>query len=334
MLDIFKKIAAAQGVTGNENDTAGVIAELMSQYTDDISIDNLGNLIAVKKGTGEAPQKIMLCAHMDEIGFMVTYIEKNGFLRIAPIGGIDYCSIAYTRVRSERGVRGIVAPEAKVKAADYRADNFFIDIGAKSDKEAARRVKIGETFRFDNDIVKLMGTRVYGHPIDDRIGCAVIVDIARRLDKVEVKDDIYYVFSVQEEVGLRGSKTAAYAIEPDIALAFDVTGTGDVPGDTPMACEVGGGAAIKIKDSSVICDPSLVDELIAVAKENKIKYQLEVLLYGGTDTASMQMSRGGSRAGALSIPARYIHSANEMIDMSDAEACASLAAEFIKGQSK
>ena len=331
MLDIFKKIAAAQGVSGSENDTAGVVAELMSQYTDDISIDTLGNLIAVKKGVGENRQKIMLCAHMDEIGFMVTYIEKSGFVRFAPIGGINYTAVSFTRVRSERGVRGIVVPENKVKPADYKADNFVIDIGAKDEKEAARRVKIGDTFRFDNDIVKVSGSRVFGHPADDRIGCAVLVDIARQLDGVDVCDDVYFVFSVQEEVGCRGSKTAAFAIAPDISLAFDVTGTGDTPSATPMKCELSGGAAIKIKDSSVICDSSLVDELIAVAKEKKIKYQLEILTYGGTDTSSMQMTGIGSRAGALSIPTRYIHSPNEMLDMNDAQACADLAAEFIKG---
>ncbi len=333
MLDIFKKIAAAHGVAGNENDTAGVIAELMSQYTDDISIDNLGNLIAVRKGNGENKQRIMLCAHMDEIGFMVTFIEKNGFIRIAPIGGINYTAVSYTRVRSENGVRGIIIPEAKVKPADYRAENFVIDIGAKSEKEASRRVKIGDTFRFDNDLVKLMGRRVFGHPADDRIGCAVLVDIARQLDGADIKDDVYFVFSVQEEVGCRGSKTASYAIEPDISLAFDVTATGDTPSATPMKCELSSGAAIKIKDSSVICDPTLVDELIAVAKDKKIKYQLEVLLYGGTDTSSMQMAKAGSRAGAISIPTRYIHSPNEMLDMDDAQACADLAAEFIKGLS-
>lgn len=331
MLDIFKKIAAAQGVSGSENDTAGVIAELMSQYTDDISIDTLGNLIAVKKGVGENRQKIMLCAHMDEIGFMATYIEKNGFVRFAPIGGINYTAVSFTRVKSERGVRGIVVPESRVKPADYKADNFVIDIGAKDEKEAARRVKIGDTFRFDNDIVKVAGSRVFGHPADDRIGCAVLVDIARQLDGVELKDDVYFAFSVQEEVGCRGSKTAAFAIAPDISLAFDVTGTGDTVGASPMKCELSGGAAIKIKDSSVICDPTLVDELISVAKEKKIKYQLEVLLYGGTDTSSMQMTGVGSRAGALSIPTRYIHSPNEMLDMNDAQACADLAAEFIKG---
>ena len=331
MLDIFKKIAAAQGVSGSENDTAGVIAELMSEYTDDISIDTLGNLIAVKKGSGENKQKIMLCAHMDEIGFMVTYIEKNGFVRLAPIGGINYTAVAFTRVRSERGVRGIIVPEGQVTPADYKAENFIIDIGAIDEKEASRRVKIGDTFRFDNDIVKVAGSRVFGHPADDRIGCAVVVDIARQLNGVELNDDVYFVFSVQEEVGCRGSKTASFAIAPDIALAFDVTGTGDTVGATPMKCELSGGAAIKIKDSSVICDPTLVDELIAVAKEKKIKYQLEILTYGGTDTSSMQMTGMGSRAGALSIPTRYIHSPNEMLDMNDAQACADLAAEFIKG---
>ena len=331
MLDIFKKIAAAHGVAGNENDTAGVIAELMTQYTDEISIDALGNLIAVRRGTGEDKQRIMLCAHMDEIGFMVTFIEKSGYIRIAPVGGINYTAVAFTRVKSESGVRGIIVPEDKAKPAEYRAENFLIDIGAKDEKEASRRVKIGDTFRFDNDVVKLIGKRVFGHPADDRIGCAVLVDIARQLDGADIKDDVYFVFSVQEEVGCRGSKTAAYAIEPDLSLAFDVTATGDTVAATPMKCELSGGAAIKIKDSSVLCDPALVDELIAVAKEKKIKYQLEVLLYGGTDTSSMQMAKAGSRAGAISIPTRYIHSPNEMIDMADAQACADLAAEYIKG---
>lgn len=330
MLDIFKKISAAHGVSGAESDTAGVIAELMTEYTDDIRIDNLGNLIACRHGVGENRKKIMLCAHMDEIGFMATFIEKNGFIRIAPIGGINYTAVAFTRVRSERGVRGIIAPEAKAKPADFRAECFLIDIGAKDDKEAARRVKIGDCFRFDNDQIKLLGSRVCGHPADDRIGCAVIVDIARQLHGEDIKDDVYFVFSVQEEVGCRGSKTAAFAVEPDISLAFDVTATGDTPTATPMACELGKGAAIKIKDASVICDPTLVDELIEVAKDKKIKYQLEVLLYGGTDTSSMQMTGAGSRAGALSIPTRYIHSANEMIDMADAQACADLAAEYIR----
>ena len=274
MLDIFKKIASAHGVSGAENDTVGVIAALMTDYTDDIRVDNLGNLIACRHGSGENRKKIMLCAHMDEIGFMVTYIENEGFIRIAPIGGINYVAVAFTRVRSERGVRGVIVPDGKAKPADYRAESFVIDIGAKDKKEAERRVKIGDCFRFDNDEIKLLGNRVCGHPADDRIGCAILVDIARRLHGEDIKDDVYFVFSVQEEVGCRGSKTAAFAIAPDISIAFDVTGTGDTVGASPMACKLGDGAAIKIKDASVICDPALVDELIAVAKENKIKYQL------------------------------------------------------------
>ncbi len=333
MLELLRKVAYAHGVSGFEKKAAEVIGSEIAAYTDEQYTDALGNLIAVKHGNGLG-KKIMLCAHMDEIGFMVTFIEDKGQIRIAPIGGIGFVASCYDRVISEKGVRGLIVPEGRVKAAEYTADKFFIDIGAKNKKEAEKKVKIGDVFRFESDIVRLCGKRVCGHPLDDRIGCAVMVEIAKSLANEKINDDVYYVFSVQEEVGLRGSKTSAFAIAPDISIAFDVTGTGDVPGASPMACAVGDGAAIKVKDSSVICDPTLVGELIEVAKAEKIKYQLEVLLYGGTDTASMQMSGAGSRAGALSIPTRYIHSANEMLDLDDAEACVALTAAYIKSINK
>ncbi len=328
MLDLLRKVAYAHGVSGYEKKVAEVICDEIAAYTDEQYRDALGNLIAVKHGNGQG-KKIMLCAHMDEIGFMVTFIEEKGQLRIAPVGGIGFVASAYDRVISENGIRGLIVPEGRVKASEYAADKFYIDIGAKSKKEAEKKVKIGDVFRFDSDIVRLCGKRVCGHPIDDRIGCVIMIEIAKLLADKKINDDIYYVFSVQEEVGLRGSKTASFAVAPDIALAFDVTGTGDVPGAAPMACAVGNGAAIKVKDSSVICDQALVGELVEVAKAEKIKYQLEILTYGGTDTASMQMSGAGSRAGALSIPTRYIHSANEMLDLGDAEACVALTAAYI-----
>ena len=169
-----------------------------------------------------------------------------------------------------------------------------------------------------------------GRPLDDRAGCGIVLEIAKRIAKEPVADDVYYVFSVQEEVGCRGSKTAAFAIAPDVSLTFDVTGTGDTAGSKPMAVKLGGGAAIKIKDSSVICDADVVDKLIRIAKEKNIKNQLEILTYGGTDTSSIQMTGAGCRAGAISIPSRYIHSGVEMIDMNDYKACIDLAIEFIK----
>ena len=193
---------------------------------------------------------------------------------------------------------------------------------------AERKVKIGDFFVCRPALTKLMGKRVCGRPLDDRIGCAVMIKIAEYFAKNAPKNDIYYVFSVQEEVGLRGAKTAAFAIGCDYALVYDVTGTGDTPSAKPMACAVGDGAAIKIKDSSVICHKDVVDSLISLAKENKITHQIEILTYGGTDTSSIQMSGMGAKVGALSIPSRYIHSGVELLDLGDAEACADLAIKF------
>ena len=298
-------------------------------YADEVNIDNLGNLIAKKSGSGEG-ESIMLCAHMDEIGFFATFVEDSGMVRIAPIGGIDFVASSYSEVVSSRGVRGILVPEDKVKPADFKADSFYIDIGANSKKEAERKVSIGDFFVVSGSLKKLMGKRVMGRPLDDRVGCALLLDVAERLSTVETKGDVYYVFSVQEEVGCRGALTAAYGIAPDYSLCFDVTGTGDTVGATAMACKLGGGAAVKIKDNSVICAEEVVERLCELAKDKKIPYQKEVLLYGGTDTSSMQLSGKGSLAGAISIPSRYIHSGVECCDLGDVEAAAKLTVEFVK----
>ena len=330
MYNELKQIALVQGVSGKEGPVAEKIKEMITPYCDEAYTDTLGNLIAVKKGSSKAPKKVMLCAHMDEIGFIVNFIEKSGFIRVATVGGISFSACAYGEVISEHGVRGVLVPNDETKPADYKPDLFYIDIGADSEAQAKRKVKIGDTFALKSNITKLSGQRVAGRPLDDRVGCAVVLEIAKKIAKTGTDNDIYYVFSVQEEVGCRGSKTAAFAIAPDISLAFDVTGTGDTAGSKPMNVKLGGGAAIKIKDSSVICDVDTVDKLYEIAKEKNIKAQLEILTYGGTDTSSMQMSGAGSKAGALSIPSRYIHSGVEMIDMRDAQACVDLAVEFIK----
>ena len=330
MYNELKQIVLTQGVSGKERPVAEKIKEIVAPFCDETYIDALGNLIAVKKGSANSAKKVMLCAHMDEIGFIVNFIEKNGYVRVAPVGGISYVACAYGEVVSENGTHGVLVPNDATKPADYKPDLFYIDIGADSEAQAKKKVKIGDTFVLRSNISKLCGQRVIGRPLDDRIGCAVVVEIAKEIAKSGTENDIYYVFSVQEEVGCRGSKTAAFAIAPDVSLTFDVTGTGDTAGAKPMNVKLGGGAAIKIKDSSVICDVDVVDKLDALAKEKKIKAQLEILPYGGTDTSSIQMSGAGCRAGALSIPSRYIHSGVEMIDMKDAEACVKLALEFIK----
>ena len=332
MLNLMKTLTAVRGISGREKTLSDKLLTIVAPLTDKCWNDAMGNLIALKKGTapdGER-KKVMLCAHMDEIGFLVTYIEESGFIRVGAIGGINWVAAAFTEVTFGNGVKGILVPETGTAPADLREDKMYVDIGAKDKKEAERKVQIGEFCALDGGITRLLGRRIAGRPLDDRIGCAVLVKIAEQLKEAPVADDVYFVFSVQEEVGLRGAKTAAYGISPDVGLAFDVTGTGDSAGAKPMACTVGGGAAIKLKDSSVICDRDLTDELTAIAKEQGIKHQHEILVAGGTDTAAMQASGAGVRAAALSIPTRYIHSGVEMLDLNDAEACVDLTLAWLR----
>ena len=311
MFNLTKKILKPVSVSGREEAVVGVIAEEIAPYVDSLRTDAMGNLIAFKAGTGENKKKVMFAAHIDEIGFIVTYIEENGYIRFNTLGGINFTSASFTYVVFENGLRGVLVPDA--------SGGHVVDIGAKNRKEAERRVKIGDTFAVVSDVVKLAGTRVAGRPMDDRIGAVVLIEAAKRLQGVDVKNDIYFCFTVQEEVGCRGSKTAAYAIMPDIGIALDVTATGDTQGAAPMAVKLGGGAAIKIKDSSVVCDRGLVEIMKKLSEEKKIKHQFEILTGGGTDTSSMQQTGAGCIAGCISIPTRYIHSSVETIDMADVE---------------
>lgn len=323
----LKQLCLCPSVSGRENNIRKMLSDLVSPFVDEVRTDALGNLIAVKKGKREG-KKIMLCAHMDEIGFLVTFIEDSGMLRVASVGGIRATAAANTVVVSENGTLGVLVPESNTK--ELAVDKLYIDLGTKSKKESERKVAIGDFFVCRPDLIKLAGTKVAGRPLDDRVGCAVLLALAEELSDGDFSGEIYFVFSVQEEVGCRGARPAAFGIEPDYALCFDVTATGDSIGASPMACKVGDGAAVKIKDSSVICHEQVVSQLCDLAEKNKIPYQREVLLAGGTDTSSMQLAGAGTRAGALSIPTRYIHSSTELCDLADAKACIALAAAFVK----
>lgn len=329
MYSLIKKVVCCPGVSGNEKQIAALLEKEVAPFVDETYTDALGNLIAIKYGNlpdGER-KKLLYCAHMDEIGFIVTFIEENGFIRFAPIGGINFVAAAFSHVVFANGEKGVLVPEAGTQASALAADKCVVDIGASSAKEAARKVKIGDCFSLAHNLSKLGSNRAVGRPIDDRIGCAVMIETAKRL-KDNCPHDIYYVFSVQEEVGCRGARPAGFSIAPDIALAFDVTGTGDAQGSKPMAVKLGGGAAIKIKDGSVICSGEVVSKLQKLAKENKITAQNEILLYGGTDTSVLQAAGIGAYAGCISIPSRYIHSGTEMIDLRDVDACTALATAF------
>ena len=260
MRNILRQLLKIPSVSGREGKLGEYIAGEMRSYFDTVRTDALGNVICHKNGTGK---KLLFCAHMDEIGFIVTFIEEDGFLRCAPVGGIDWNAAAYSRVVFENGRSGVLIPEDGVKPEDYKGDTFVVDIGAKSRAEAARLIKIGDCFALEGGLFSLAGSRICGRPLDDKLGCAVLMSAAK--EAASFQNDITFVFSVQEEVGLRGARTAAFDVVPDYGIAVDVTLTGDTKGAKPMAVSLGKGAAIKLKDKSVICDAYLTEKIACLA---------------------------------------------------------------------
>ncbi|MBQ7225540.1 MAG: M20/M25/M40 family metallo-hydrolase [Clostridia bacterium] len=319
MLELLKRLMNVPSVSGREDKIREAIVREVEPYADEISCDPVGNLIVRKKGTGK---KIMFCAHMDEIGFFATYIDDEGLIKVNAIGGISALAAAYTEVVSENGVRGVIIPECGKEMP--KVENMYIDIGAKTKKQAQRRVKVGDFFVCAPSIRRLSGTRYVGRPFDDRVGCAIMIEALKKVKETE--NDLYFVFSTQEEVGARGSKPASYSVAPDIGIAIDVTGTGDKPGSAKMAVKLGGGCTVKIKDSGVICSPELVKQMREIAEENKVKYQNEVLIYGGTDASSIQVAGKGARVSAISVPTAFIHTGVEMVDMFDVNEAVKLTA--------
>lgn len=327
MFSLIKDIMKPLGVSGREARVAEVIKEKVAPYVDEVYSDALGNLIAHKKGP-EGAKKLMLAAHMDEIGFFVTGIDGEGNVHFSNAGGIRYNATCYHEVVFENGTHGVLV--ANDSASTFDGNNSYVDIGAKTKKEAEKKVRVGDTFAVVSGVTKLGSKRLVGRPFDDRIGCAILVEAAKRASSPAF--DTYYVFTVQEEVGCRGSETAAYAIMPDVAVAVDITKTGDTPGSLKMDVKLGGGAAIKVKDNSVIADPKLVNKMIELCKNEKIKYQLEILTMGGTDTSKMQSAGAGCSAGCISVPTRFAHTPIEMIDVDDVEACVKLTVALTEGK--
>ena len=325
MFELIDTLTQTFGPSGYEKKVAGTIADLLKGKVDEIRSDALGNLICVKKGSGK---KIMLAAHMDEIGIIVSYIDDKGFLRFGNIGGIPPLMILGQRVVFENGTTGVIWYEEDIdNMKNTKLDKMYIDIGANARTDAEKLVKVGDLAVFVGETVEQNG-RIISKALDDRIGCAVLVQLA--LSRPQTDNEIYYVFTAQEEVGLRGAKTAAFGIIPDMALAIDVCDTGDTPSCKPMAVRLGEGPAVKIKDHSVIAHPKVKDRLINAAKEKNIPYQLEVMLAGGTDAGSIHTTAGGIPSGGVSIPTRYIHDASEMVDIADAENAVKLLAEFVR----
>ncbi len=325
MFDLVRKLSDAFGVSGNEEEIRAVITEEIKDKVDDIYTDTLGNLIAVKKGTG---RKIMLDAHMDEIGVMATFIDDNGFIRFSNLGWVYQYFALGQKVRFKNGTIGSVFYEEKLDdMKNLKLSRMYIDIGAKNKEEAEKKVRIGDTACFVGDAVQT-GDMIISKALDNRSGCAVLIKVIQNLP--ETDNELYFVFTVQEELGLRGARTAAYQIQPDIAIAIDVTDTGDTPECHPMAVKCGAGPTIKIKDSSLICHPEVKRLLEDAAKEIGIPYQYEVLESGGTDVGAIHTAVGGVPSGAVSIPCRYIHSPVETASLSDMENAVKLLVQAVK----
>jgi endoglucanase len=315
--ELTKRLTETYGPPGNEQLIREVIREEIKSIADEIRVDALGNLIARKKGSGGAVprKKVMLAAHMDEIGVIVTHVDEKGFLRFATLGGVRPITLFGHRCRFANGVSGIFGREKKdAKPTDVEMDKLFIDVGAREAKDVP--VGVGDAAGFWRDFADL-GDRMIAKAMDDRIGCVALIEVMRQLKKSP--HDLYFVYTVQEEVGLRGATTSAYGVQPDLALAVDVTDTGDTPESTPMAVALGKGPAIKVKDSGMLAHPAVKELLVNVAQEAKIPYQLEVLVGGTTDAMAMQTTREGVPAGVVSIPTRYVHTPSEMVDMNDVQ---------------
>ncbi|RMD51406.1 MAG: M42 family peptidase [Candidatus Thermofonsia bacterium] len=324
MNELIKKLVEAYGPSGFEDGMRDLIRPEVAPYADDIQVDALGNLIVHKKGNGSG-LKVMVAAHMDEIGVMVTHITKEGFLRFTNIGGVLPHNLNGSRVRFANGTIGVVASERITDRSKVLGlDKHYIDVGATSPEDCP--VQVGDAAGFVRPFLA-QGKRLTAKSMDDRIGCVVAIEALKRIN--ETPNDLYIVFSVQEEVGVRGAQTAAQAIDPDVGIALDVTLTGDVPSARSMAVSLGKGAAIKVKDSGMIAHAGLVRLMRQRAEENNIPYQLEVLDGGTTDARSMQIANGGSAAGCISIPCRYVHSQSETVDADDVQACIELLAAIL-----
>lgn len=339
LVNALEKLSNVCGVTGREDEVRKLLKPMIKPYVDEIKEDKLGNLIGVKKGKKKVP-KIMLAAHMDEIGLIVKNVTKNGFLQFAKLGGIDDRILVAQRVlvHTKKGVKpGIIGSrpphimKAEEKKKAIEAESLFIDVGASSKKDAQKiGVEVGNVVSFDTKFAKVTKDLVIGKSFDDRVGCCLMVEVLRQLKNVDCT--VFAVGTVQEEVGLRGATVSAFQIYPDLALAFDVTVAGDVPGvkEVESSVKMKKGPVIGVMDAGLITHPKVLSLLVSTAEKIKVPYQLETGLAGSTDAARIALTREGVPCGTLAIPTRYIHSPTSMLSLSDVQNATKLAVAAIK----
>ena len=315
MKKLLQTLTETFGPSGYEDKVREIVRNEVKSLADEIRVDALGNLIARKRPSKSTKdvKKIMIAAHMDEIGVIVSHVDENGFIRFSSIGGVFRRYVLSSRVRFLNGTQGVIGFDRLDNINELPTlDKVHIDVGATNRKECP--VKIGDVAAFDRPYSEF-GNRLVAKSMDDRVGVLVAIETLRALRSTP--HDVYFVFTTQEEVGTRGATTSAYGVDPDIGIALDVTPSGDTPNSLKMEMALGKGPCIKIQDVGMISDPRVVQWMIRAAEKNKIPYQREVLLIGGTDARAIQVARAGVPAGCISIPVRYVHSPSEMVDYSD-----------------
>ena len=320
LITIIKELTDIDGISGDEFKVREYILDKIKNHIDSCHIDSIGNLIVFKKGKYKAENKVMLSAHMDEVGFIITNIEDNGLLSFATIGGIDTRSYLGKTVRigSKRHI-GVIGAGACHLAKSFdiaEPKDLRIDIGATTKEEALKYVSIGESVCFDSDYIEFGDDRIKAKALDDRAGCAIMMDI---IMQPEIEYDLHFAFLVQEEVGMRGAYTAAYYVKPDYAIVIESTTASDIAGvkGADRACIQGEGAVVPFADGATLYSRELLNIIFDTAKEIEAKAQNKTMIAGGTDAGAIHQSETGIKASTISMPCRYIHSGSSMLKKSD-----------------
>lgn len=321
MLQTLKELVSVNGVSGNERAVTDYIKSKITPYADKVYTDVLGNLVAVKRGSGK---KILVMAHTDEIGIVATFVDEKGFVRVAAVGGVAPLNYLNSYVTFENGTRGVFCCDKK---ENIKLSDCYVDIGAPDRARALELLDIGMTARFDGDTFE-SGDMIVSKTLDDRVGCYVLMETLRRMGSTD--NEVYFVFTSQEEVGLRGARVCGFDISPDVALAVDVTVAFDSPDCEGYGTKLGGGAAIKVRDSSVICSRQVIESLEALAFRHGIPCQRDVLTAGGTDVGAVQCSGRGAYTGGISVPIRGVHTRGERADKRDIAAAIDLLTAFVQ----
>lgn len=334
MIELLKELCLINGISGGEEKVRDYIIEQIKDFCE-YEIDNLGSIIAFKKGAKTTDKRIMVSAHMDEVGFIVNYINDDGSLEFTSVGGVEPSVVMGKRVSvGEKEINGVVGSAAvhNISKSDRekapKLSSLCVDIGAKSREEASKLVRLGDSVYFESEFLRLGDNKIMSKAIDDRFGCAVMI----KLLQSELEYDTYFTFVVQEEIGLRGARAAAYTVNPDVAVVIEATTASDIPSaeGEKKVCLLGNGPVVSFMDRATIYSKELYDLAFDTAKEINVKCQTKTMIAGGNDAGAIHTSGGGVKTIAVSLPCRYIHSPSSVADVRDIEDSYRLIEEIIK----